>query len=127
MPWSENMSLIDANVILRYLLNDNPVMAQKAKEVIDAGAYTRPEILAEVVYVLDGVYSASREDIKAYILGILKEVHCAEHSSIAYAMTVYASSSLDFVDCLLIGYHFVNGENIFSFDKKLNKRLLENQ
>lgn len=33
MLWSKNMQLIDANVILRYLLNDNRDMSQKAREV----------------------------------------------------------------------------------------------
>lgn len=121
----KNMLLIDANVILRYLLNDNPSMSQKAKEIIHSGAYTKPEVLAEVVYVLDGVYSATREEIKSYILAILNDVHCEEHSSVAYALSVYASTRLDFVDCLLIGYHHVNGESIFSFDKKLNRHLTE--
>lgn len=31
--------------------------------------------------------------------------------------------NLDFVDCLLIGYNKINGIEIFSFDKKLNKTL----
>ena len=53
--WSKNMKLVDANVILRYLLNDNQEMAQQAKAVIEGGAYTKPEIIAEVVYVLKGV------------------------------------------------------------------------
>ena len=48
------MQLIDANVILRYLLNDDREMSQKAKSVISEGAYTKPEIIAEVVYVLRG-------------------------------------------------------------------------
>ena len=63
MLWLKNTKLIDANVILRYLLNDNPEMAQQAKAVIEGGAYTKPEIIAEVVYVLKGVYHATRADI----------------------------------------------------------------
>lgn len=31
MQWPRNMQLIDANVILRYLLNDDPEISQKAK------------------------------------------------------------------------------------------------
>lgn len=31
--------------------------------------------------------------------------------------------SLDFVDCLLVAYHVLNDEPVFSFDKKLNKYL----
>lgn len=48
--------LIDANVILRYLLEDHPQLSPEAKKVIESGAYTLPEVLAEVVYVLKGVY-----------------------------------------------------------------------
>lgn len=59
MLWSKNMKLVDANVILRYLLNDHQEMSQQAKAVIDSGAYTKPEIIAEVVYVLKGVYHAA--------------------------------------------------------------------
>lgn len=45
--------LIDANVILRYLLGDHPEYSEKAKKVIEEGAYTLPEVIAEVVYVLN--------------------------------------------------------------------------
>lgn len=58
--WWKSMWLIDANVILRYLLGDNEEMQ---------------------------------------------------------------STSLDFVDCILIGRNKVKGEKIFSFDKKLNNKL----
>ena len=47
----KNMQLIDTNVILRFVLNDNVEMAQRAAEVIASGAYTKPEVIAEVVYV----------------------------------------------------------------------------
>ena len=67
MLWPKSMKLIDANVILRYLLNDNQDMALRAKAVIDSGAYTKPEIIAEVVYVLKGVYQATRADIRVLI------------------------------------------------------------
>lgn len=56
--------LIDANVILRYLLGDHPKYSKKAKEVIEEGAYTLPEVIAEVVYVLNGVYKVTRSEIR---------------------------------------------------------------
>ena len=40
-----------------------------------------------------------------------------------YALRVYAETTLDFVDCLLVGYGRVLGREVFTFDKKL-KRLL---
>jgi len=117
------MKLVDANVILRYLLNDNRDMALQAKAVIEGGAYTKPEIIAEVVYVLRGVYHAARTDIRVYIREMLNVIRCAEHKAVDYAVDVYADTSLDFVDCLLIAYHVLGKEDVFTFDKKLASRL----
>ncbi len=123
MLWSKSMKLIDANVILRYLLNDNQEMAQQAKAVIEGGAYTKPEVIAEVVYVLKGVYQATRADIRVFIREMLNSVRCAENDAVAYAVDLYADTSLDFVDCLLIAYHALGKEDVFTFDKNLAKRL----
>lgn len=37
VQWQKNMQLIDANVILRYLLNDSPQMSEKARNIICSG------------------------------------------------------------------------------------------
>ena len=42
------MQLIDANVILRYLLNDSETMSMQAKRAVESGAYTTFEVMAEV-------------------------------------------------------------------------------
>ena len=124
MQWQKNMQLIDANVILRYLLNDSPEMSQEARTIISSGnAYAKPEIISEVVYVLQKVYHIDKSTIRIFIHSLLDDISCTESECILYAMDVYASLSLDFVDCLLISYHQINHENIFSFDKKLNKHL----
>ena len=123
MLWFKNMRLIDANVILRYLLNDHPEMSRQAKDIVESGAYTKPEIIAEVVYVLKGVYQASRDDIRIYTQEFLRSVQCIEGEAVLYAVNLYAETSLDFVDCLLIAYHVLNKETVFTFDKKLNKYL----
>ncbi len=123
MQWQKNTQLIDANVILRWILDDCPEMTSKAIEVIDSGAYTKPEVLSEVVYVLQKVYSVQRPQIKNMLNDILDVVSCTEEKCVRMAMDIYTSISLDFVDCLLIAYHKINNENIFSFDKKLNKHL----
>ncbi len=124
MPWPKNMQLIDANVILRYLLNDHPDMSQIAKDHISSGcAYTKPEVLAEVVYVLKKVYQMEKDRIQTSIHSLLNDISCTEKECVLYAIDLYATISLDFVDCMLIAYHMIDHENIFSFDKKLNKHL----
>ena len=117
------MLLLDTNTILRYLLHDNKEQADKATEAIKSGACTTPEVLAEVVYVLSGLYKASREDISWAIHCILIDIKVDNLKSLRYALGLYNQTSLDFVDCLLIAYHKVLGVEVFSFDKKLNSNL----
>lgn len=124
MQWQKNMQLIDANVILRYLLNDHAEMSLTAKTLISTGnAYTKPEVIAEAVYVLKNVYQIKKPEIRTFIYSLLRDIACEEAECVLSAIDTYASISLDFVDCLLIAYHKIKHENIFSFDKKLNKQL----
>lgn len=55
--------LIDANVILRYLMKDHPELSEKARQMIEEGAFTLPEVVAEVVYVLRGMYKIGRIEV----------------------------------------------------------------
>ena len=119
----KNMQLIDTNVILRFILNDNVEMAQRAAEVIASGAYTKPEIIAEVVYVLKSVYSTPKDKIKLIIHGLSDIVRIENSDCVIHAIDLFSSTSLDFVDCLLAAYHSLNGETVFTFDRKLNKHL----
>lgn len=119
----KNMQLIDTNVILRFVLNDNVEMAQRAAEVIASGAYTKPEVIAEVVYVLKSVYSTPKDKIKSIICGLSDIIRFENSECVVQAIDLFSSTSLDFVDCLLVAYHSLNGETVFTFDNKLNKHL----
>lgn len=62
------MRFVDANVILRYLLEDDPVLSEKAAMILELEQLHVPfEVIAEVVYVMQGVYKASREDISTVL------------------------------------------------------------
>ena len=66
------MLILDANIILRYLLNDNVALADKAAEYVDrADAFVTIEVIAEVVYVLKGVYSLDRPKIRDILIDFL--------------------------------------------------------
>ena len=116
--------LVDANVILRYLLRDIPDMAEEAKEAIVNGASTTVEVLAEVVYVLAGVYKADRETIASTLESFLLEIDIPHRAVLRYALQLYGKKKLDFVDCVLAGYHHFEDQDIMTFDTKLQKALL---
>ena len=58
------MVMLDANIILRYLLNDDDRMASEAEAIIkNMSVQVNIEIVAEVIYVLKGVYHIDRVEI----------------------------------------------------------------
>ena len=120
------MVLFDTNMILRYLLNDNQEMADKAEQYLNTGAVcVTVEVMAEVVYVLNGVYSMKRDKIADTIKDFLSLVACQEMDVLKVALDTYGERNLDFIDCVLYGYHAVKGIPVATFDKKLLKLLAD--
>lgn len=79
--------------------------------------------MAEVVYVLKGVYSVERQKIGEKLLDFLNEVCMEETEVLKLGIKTYAEHNLDFTDCVLYAYNRVKGYEIKTFDKKLNKLL----
>ncbi len=119
-----NMIIIDANVILRYLLNDNEEMASEAEMLIkNHEVWVTIEVIAEVIYVLKGVYKVEKREVCNCLLEFLEEVRVEDREVLEKAIQTYAECNLDFVDCVLYAYHSVRQYEIKTFDKKLNKLL----
>jgi predicted nucleic-acid-binding protein len=116
------MIRVDTNYIIRYLVNDNIEMADIAEEVLTTkSVFISNEILAEVVYVLFGVYKISRIDIANQLLELIDFVNISASNLkvIKHALNIFKEKNLDFVDCLLCAYS--KEDEILTFDKKLNK------
>lgn len=120
------MSIVDANVILRYLLDDHATLSAKAVEILEKHTVILPiEVACEVVYVLQKVYSVTRQEIQNLLTSLLDEklVTMDKPDVFIKALEYYANSKLDFVDTLLWAYHTVEKQEIFTFDKKLASQL----
>lgn len=116
-------TLLDANAVLRYLLEDVDSQAQIVEGAIAAGAEVTVEVLAECVYVLSGVYGVTRAQIAESLGALLDEVGCPRGKVAMVALGLYSGSSFDFVDCVLAAEHEVGGRDVLTFDKKLGKLL----
>lgn len=119
----KNKVLIDTNVALRFLLDDIDEMALIAEHVIDGDAWTTPEVLAEMSFVLDKYYGMSRKDIHACLCIISHEVELVPPIT-EEAIRHFGESNLDFVDCMMTAYAEA-GYRTFSFDKGINRRISE--
>jgi len=116
-------TLVDANIVLRYMLRDDDAMFQVAEQTIRNGAFLLPEVLAEIVYVLLGVYSIPRETLASQLQILTKEVQSEHPEVLDAALATFGSTNLDFVDCLLAAYNKHLGDKVVSFDRKLNRML----
>ena len=115
--------LLDANAVLRYLLEDIQEQSDVVAETIEAGAEVTVEVLVECVYVLSGVYHVSRSDIAESLGILLDEVTCRRKRVAAAALGLYSGSSFDFVDCVLAAEVAENRREALTFDKKLQSLL----
>jgi predicted nucleic-acid-binding protein len=116
------MIRIDTNYIIRYLVNDDIEMADIAEEMImTKHLFIANEILAEVVYVLMGVYGISKEEISEQLTELInfKNISTSNNKVINKALEIFKTKNLDFVDCLLCAYS--QQDEIVTFDKKLNR------
>lgn len=121
------MTIADANILLRYFLADIQELYERSKEILEHEEIYLPfEVIAEIVYVLEKVYSAGRKDILETLSGLLKypNIETVDAEVLEAALQCYSDTGLDFVDALLWGYRTAKGYAVYSFDKKLN-RLLE--
>jgi predicted nucleic-acid-binding protein len=120
------MVIFDTNAILRYVLQDNTAMADAVEKELALNSCLLPmEVIAEMVYVLSKVYKISRTTIAETIEGLME----IDHISVLYpevvlcAVRTYASTKLDFIDCLLAGYAKSENHTVYTFDKALKKQL----
>ena len=71
------MQKIDANIVLRYLLNDHEECSPLAREIIDKNIVEVPvEVLCEVVYVLTGNYEIDRKTVSLNLKYFFDQTRC---------------------------------------------------
>lgn len=118
------MLILDANMILRFLLNDNEEMTNKVVSLLENNdAILLPEVLAEVVYVMNKTYKRTREYTVNIITAFMDipAVKTEKKKIVTKGLQFFSETSLDFVDCLLCAYHTEAGYEIGTFDNKLLK------
>lgn len=116
------MTRIDANVILRYLLNDHEELSERAAGIIDnEETFVSVEVMCEVVYVLCGVYKVSRKDVTGQLSDLANHpnITMTDATVFLWALNAFSGHNIDFVDSLLLAYSAVRGDKILTFDKKL--------
>lgn len=118
------MNSLDANIVLRYLLNDIPEQSLKAKTVITGSeSYITDVVTAEIIFVLERVIGMERPDIVKLIKAFLSLPSLGYNDYfLDQAIDLYGGMrALSIVDCYAATEAKVYGNLLVTFDKELVK------
>jgi predicted nucleic-acid-binding protein len=113
--------IADTNLLLRFVLGDDPVQYKLALEMMD-----RAEVVAvtnvalcELAWVLRSRYSVSRENISATIAGFRESRNIVVDNAAVEAGLAMLDAGADFADGVIEHEGaWLGGETFVSFDKK---------
>lgn len=119
--------LPDTNVILRYLLKDQEDQYNESAQVFEdvrAGkesALVLESVLVECVYILTKFYKVPRSETADVLSRLLtyKGIINDDVRELTGALTIFADSTFDIVDCILLTKAGNYQLSLFTFDKKL--------
>ncbi|MCQ2742154.1 MAG: PIN domain-containing protein [Bacilli bacterium] len=116
--------MIDANIILRYVLRDDKRQAEEAASLISSGVcMTLDTILSECVYVLWKGKSFTRAGVSCALGKLLKLVTTEDIKTSSLAVECFGLLNLDFADCLLLANYINHKVAVATFDKDLLKAM----
>ncbi len=123
--------VVDANVLLRYLTNSPSALAEQAAALLEGavGHHVRlvvaPLTLAEVVYVLTGVYGWQPRDVAHGLLDLLDSqlLVVLEAEVVRQALAWYRDvSAIDFADAYVAALALGRGHGLVAtFDRDFQR------
>jgi predicted nucleic-acid-binding protein len=121
--------VIDANAILRYLLDDHAEHSQQARQIFarlrtgELRGFVTEGVLIECVYVLLKVYSVPKKEIAENLRGLLayRGVFADHESVMLEGLQLFYEKNVDIVDAIVHLTAEERGWGVCSFDKDLQK------
>ena len=125
-----NKAYIDSNVILRYLTQEPPKIAEKALKVFTDAKNGRLILLitlltlAEVVWVLESFYGHSKKQISETLTQFIlcEGLEVESLDLMMGSLKLYQEKNIDFADAILASQTLRKGPpSIYSFDHHFNR------
>ena len=120
------MIALDTNVLVRFLVQDDPEQARLAGEVIDqlseeAPGFVGREVLVELVWVLERAYRLGRAEIAGALDGLLASTELVIEGAdeIGPALELYRNDGFGFADLTIAAAaRRVGAREVVTFDRK---------
>ena len=130
MPDNTDSALVDANIFLRYLTEDVPEQAEKARDLLERAERGEEDLvttlltIAEIVWVLESVYELDRSSIQAKVVAILglPGLTVEDQEVLLQAVVWYEEKNVDFDDCYRAAWMEHHGlEEVYTFDQDFDR------
>lgn len=123
---SEPTHILDANILLRWVIRDVPVQSEAAEKFIAKAASKSllvPEpVVVEAVYVMEKVYRYERESIAQVVKFVLNHpAIVSERALMIAALDLYQTAPISFVDAYLCSRQARDGVPLVTFDQRLKR------
>lgn len=124
---------LDTNVLVRYIAQDDKLQSARATALIEkecsaaTPGFVGLVVLAEVVWVSESRYGASREEVRQIVRRILSTRQLmVQDSEVAWqALRTFEAGKADFADCLIeCSARAAGCERTATFDRKSGMTLL---
>ena len=121
---------LDTNVLVRYIMQDDPKQALKATKLVESLTATEPGFvtlvtMVELFWVLSSAFELSRGQIVEAFDGMIraKQLVVEQRDQVVRALRAYGSSSADFADCLIERTATAAGcDKVMTFDVGASKQ-----
>lgn len=123
--------LLDTNVLVRFLVRDDPRQFARAAALFQQTADGRCELivthilLAETIWVLTSprLYDVPRADVADRLASLVVQpgVRCADAPVVLDALARFKATPCSFFDCYLAATAAATGDRVASFDKDLQR------
>lgn len=120
------MIALDTNVLVRFLVQDDPEQGRLARELLAGCTAARPallvrEVMVELVWVLERAYGFAREQISGVLDGLLaaEELVLETPEAVAVAAERYRVDGADFADTMIAeAARRFGAETLWTFDRR---------
>lgn len=120
---------LDTNVLVRYIMQDDPKQSRQATELIeslddDAPGFVTLVCVVELYWVLTSCYDLSDEQVKRALEALLRtrQIVVDRAEQVLRALRVFGDGKADFADCLIERAAAAAGcDRVLTFDVRASK------
>lgn len=117
-------NLIDTNLIIRFLVNDDPKKISKVEKLLKDKNNRNTlldTVVAEIIWVLNSYYDLDKLDIieKLRALIHVETINCNAFL-IDRALTLWEKNNISYIDAYLAAVAELGGMKLYTYDKRFN-------